>query len=898
MLKLLTYSFLIGCCLLNGIRAHAQLPTYAPTNNLIAWYNFDGSGADASGNDLTGAAFNTTTTTDRTGQNNGAFFFNGTSSEVVVPYNTSFNSYPFSISLWCLLADDDNGGMLIQQYSNSSWNGWVMSLSSTATSPQTISPGYMLAAPPNCNGVVSSAQCDTGINYSGDVFDSQWHMLTFTVDGDSGRFYMDGAWQTSQVWTGTPGAPSNTDDLRIGGTDLGDLFFFHGSIDEVGLWSRALDATEVEQLYAGSPPSVGCTNSNACNYTPTATIDNGSCTFNCAGCIDPCACNYNQNAAYNDGSCDYTCILGMSFITVFHDANNNGSFDTGERPMQYWPVRINELEKTVYTDASGMVLVPLPAGVVHYELLNSTADWSATTPALVEVAIPGSTQALFGLQHSTGVASAEAETLAGYYDYMHCEQGLESGVYVRNTGGQALQGTLTLTCDAQFTPGAPLSLSNAPTTSGPGFAQWVIDDLQPWETRLLAFHIAGPGSAMAGQSTAYSLQLELLDAGNAIVYSNAFNPTKEIRCDEQASQLQTEPAGYDEAFHYVQEGSNLAFRVQFQNNTASWAEDVLIIQNLNSQQVDLASFELLYASEAIVGCLHDDGTIDLEFSNLVVAPTEVDPTQSGGYAVYRAQLREGIAPDSTFHHNMHVVFDMNNTASGDTVFHTIYDCSRMAEVIGNELYCEGDTVTLNSNESWIESYRWLIGDTLLSTDAQLYMAFEPGFYNVVCQFSNAVCYVCEHKAIHISASPNGSVVVENDELVSLGEFDCLWFFNASPIDAATQTNLTIQGDGIYQVQWTNNDGCTAWSEEILISLISENERAMNVYPNPANDLVNIQLPGEHCTLKVYEINGKLLQEIPIFSSNNTVDFTSYASGFYVLRAVSDSVVYSAILHLQ
>ena len=898
MLRLFTHSLLIGCCLIIGIHAHAQLPSYAPANNLIAWYNFDGSGADASGNGNTGVTFNTVSTTDRTGQNDGAYFFNGSSSEVVVPFNAAFNAYPFSISLWCLVADDNNGGMIIQQYSNSSWNGWVMSIGSTATSPQTISPGYMLAAPPNCNGVVSNAQCDTGIDYTGEVFDSQWHMFTFTVDGDSGRFYTDGVWQTSQIWTGTPGAPSNTDDLRIGGTDLGDLFFFHGTIDEVGLWSRALDASEIEELYAGSPPSVGCTNSNACNYTPSATTDNGSCTFNCAGCIDPCACNYNQNAAYNDGTCDYTCNQGMSFITVFHDANGNGSFDTDERPMQYWPVRINELEKTVYTDASGMVLVPLPAGVVHYELINTTDNWLATTPTLVELTIPGSSQALFGLQHSTGLASAEAELLAGYYDYMHCEQGLESGVYVRNTGGQALYGTLTLACDAQFTPGAPLSLSTPPTASGPGFAQWVFDELKPWETRLLAFHIAGPGSALAGQNTAYSLQLELLDASNAIVYSNAFNPTTEIRCEEQPARLQTDPEGFDEAFHYVQDGSTLAFRVQFQNNTSAWAEDVLIIQNLNSQQVDLTSFELLYASEAIVGCLHDDGTIDLEFSNLVVAPTEIDPTQSGGYAVYKARLREGITPDSTFHHNMHVVFDMNNTASGDTVYHTIYDCTRIPEVIGDELYCEGDTVLLNSNDSWIESYRWLLGDSLLSTDTQLHMVFEPGFYNVVCQFSNPVCTVGEEKSILISEAPNGSVIVQNDTLVSMGDFACQWLYNNQPIADATQPNLTIQSDGIYQVQWTNNEGCTAWSEEVLISPVSENSRVMNVYPNPANGLVNIQLPTENCRLKVYEINGKLLQEMPLFSRDNSVDFSSYPSGSYVMRAVGNTTVYSAILHIQ
>jgi hypothetical protein len=247
---------------------------------------------------------------------------------------------------------------------------------------------------------------------------------------------------------------------------------------------------------------------------------------------------------------------------------------------------------------------------------------------------------------------------------------------------------------------------------------------------------------------------------------------------------------------------------------------------------------------------------------------------------------------------MHVVFDMSNTASGDTVYHTIYDCTRMAEVIGDDSYCEGDTVHLNGNDSWIESYNWMLGDTLLSTDQQLHTVLDPGFYNVLCLFSNPLCSVSQNKPIQVTAAPLGTVIVQIDTLVSIGDFACQWFYNNQPLVEATQTNLTIQGDGIYQVQWTNNDGCTAWSEEVLISRIGENSSAMNVYPNPANGRVHIQLPAENCTLKVYEINGKLLQEIPLFRNGNSVDFSSYPSGSYVLRAVGNSTVYSAILHIQ
>ena len=53
---------------------------------------------------------------------------------------------------------------------------------------------------------------------------------------------------------------------------------------------------------------VGCTSIFACNYTPGATIDDGSCEFlSCLtfGCTDPLACNYNSDADYDDGSCEY-----------------------------------------------------------------------------------------------------------------------------------------------------------------------------------------------------------------------------------------------------------------------------------------------------------------------------------------------------------------------------------------------------------------------------------------------------------------------------------------------------------------------------------------------------------------------------------------------------------------
>ncbi len=82
-------------------------------------------------------------------------------------------------------------------------------------------------------------------------------------------------------------------------------------------------------------PPYGCTDSQACNYNPSAQSDNGSCRYvqefyNCTGCIDDSdqdgicdqleiygcdendACNFSEEATENDGSCYYLPIYEIT----------------------------------------------------------------------------------------------------------------------------------------------------------------------------------------------------------------------------------------------------------------------------------------------------------------------------------------------------------------------------------------------------------------------------------------------------------------------------------------------------------------------------------------------------------------------------------------------------------
>ena len=60
---------------------------------------------------------------------------------------------------------------------------------------------------------------------------------------------------------------------------------------------------------------MGCTDENASNFNPDATLDNGQCTYDVFGCTLLIACNYDPSATVNDGQ-DFTGCFGCDAYCV------------------------------------------------------------------------------------------------------------------------------------------------------------------------------------------------------------------------------------------------------------------------------------------------------------------------------------------------------------------------------------------------------------------------------------------------------------------------------------------------------------------------------------------------------------------------------------------------------
>lgn len=166
--------------------------------------------------------------------------FNGVDQQVVIPHAPALNSFPFTASFWLRTTQTDFHAGVLGKYISGSANGWTVFLSD----------GRIRAFHfRDWGSRLWEGDMPTDRLSGGFVADGLWHHVTFTVDQEAGRLYVDGELKDTVAWTGFPGAATSQVPLSIGSaTALPDGTggaFLRGRIDEVRLWSRALTPEEV-----------------------------------------------------------------------------------------------------------------------------------------------------------------------------------------------------------------------------------------------------------------------------------------------------------------------------------------------------------------------------------------------------------------------------------------------------------------------------------------------------------------------------------------------------------------------------------------------------------------------------------------------------------------------------
>ncbi len=215
--------------------------------DLVAHYPFNGDAVDISGNGHDGTVYGATPATDRFGNENSAYQFDGIDDYIDLPDEYSFDFDEYSISFWVristlpALPDPLTPGYYCLINKGSYFGNYTLRLRKSGGASY-------------CN--VNVTHVSSGGNYTTTGFEyimlDEYYHVVVTMS-DEIRFYYDGV--LGKTSTSMPDPLLNDDNVLIGKLRSGtDEMHFEGIIDDIRFYSRALSGSEISDLYNFESP--------------------------------------------------------------------------------------------------------------------------------------------------------------------------------------------------------------------------------------------------------------------------------------------------------------------------------------------------------------------------------------------------------------------------------------------------------------------------------------------------------------------------------------------------------------------------------------------------------------------------------------------------------------------
>ena len=255
-------------------------------DGLVAYYPFFGNARDTSGNSLDGLVKGATLTTDRDGnpnrayQFNGKTFDNGTTTHIELPLTSltqNLEQSDYSLVAWVKPESDPPG-------SHENWYAYGMIHSYSSIHDYGLRYHWS-----NCFEMGNPIFYDnqTEINWGGASackkdFNQYYHVVGVgdSTNGNT-KIYVNGKLEHTRTWdnSGKPDPSKVNKKWFIGSmnpTSVTSPLTMEGVIDEIRMYNRALTASEVETIYRGTPSD---------NTTPEMRKTTATCSRVCDGLV-------------------------------------------------------------------------------------------------------------------------------------------------------------------------------------------------------------------------------------------------------------------------------------------------------------------------------------------------------------------------------------------------------------------------------------------------------------------------------------------------------------------------------------------------------------------------------------------------------------------------------------
>jgi hypothetical protein len=257
------------------------LPFYLPSNGLVGWWPFNGNANDESGNGNNGTVNGATLTSDRNGNVNSSYSFDGITSNIQTADSPSLSiNGDHSISAWIYQqTPTTNYNSILFKRLGGNWSYNLSVSNYIGGSGQEMNK--LMAGRRNYDGIQTQyrfSNATTSFN--------TWQHVLVVVKNDSIRFFIDGVdagfisgYNGSGGYVpfgNTYSIPSVNQlaGVTIGDCNCGGSEHMNGKLDDIAIYNRALTPTEITALYtATNTNSSGGSGSTA--GTPAASVPAG-----------------------------------------------------------------------------------------------------------------------------------------------------------------------------------------------------------------------------------------------------------------------------------------------------------------------------------------------------------------------------------------------------------------------------------------------------------------------------------------------------------------------------------------------------------------------------------------------------------------------------------------------
>lgn len=206
------------------------------------------------------------------------------------------------------------------------------------------------------------------------------------------------------------------------------------------------------------------------------------------------------------------------------------------------------------------------------------------------------------------------------------------------------------------------------------------------------------------------------------------------------------------------------------------------------------------------------------------------------------------------------------------------------------VFCRGGSTTLTGDGG--VSYSWSPLVALSSNSGKTITASPNATTTYFVEGTDA--FGCKNTAsvhIDVKEGPISPLIFRSGErlyIPSQSNASYQWYRNGSPISGAESFEYNMTASGTYEVLITNtNTGCSTWSREpftyIFTGINNPSEANNTLYPNPTQDVLNIQSAHVIGQYRIMGVDGKVV--LAGSSDLNTIqlDVSDFVPGIYVVE---------------